>query len=64
MIQKTGNGVPVINVVVPTRFTHSHNSIINRADFDRTVDLLVAVIESLDTSAVAGLHDFSAGAGK
>jgi putative aminopeptidase FrvX len=63
-IQKTGNGVPVINIVVPTRFTHSHNSIINRADFDRTVDLLVAVIESLDTSAVAKLHDFSAGAEK
>jgi putative aminopeptidase FrvX len=59
VMQKTGDGVPVINVVVPTRYTHSHNGIINRSDFDRTVDLVTAVVQSLDSATVAKLRDFA-----
>jgi len=59
VIQKSGEGVPIINIVVPTRFTHSHNGIINRADFDRTVDLITAVVQSLDAATVAKLRDFT-----
>jgi putative aminopeptidase FrvX len=59
VMQKTGDGVPVINVVVPTRYTHSHNGIINRGDFDRTVDLVTAVVQSLDSATVAKLRDFT-----
>jgi putative aminopeptidase FrvX len=59
VIQKSGEGVPIINIVVPTRFTHSHNGIINRADFDRTVDLVTAVVQSLDSATVAKLRDFT-----
>ena len=57
-IQKTNGGVPVINMVVPTRYTHAHNGIINRADFDRTVDLLVAMLMKLDAPTVARLRSF------
>jgi len=58
-IQKSNGGVPTITIVVPTRYTHGHNGIISRADYDRTVDLVVALIQRLDAAAVARLRDFS-----
>jgi putative aminopeptidase FrvX len=51
-------GVPVTTILVPARATHAHNGIIDRADFDRTVDLVVAVIQSLDAATVARLKSF------
>src|SRR5262249_62309254 len=51
-------GVPVTTVLVPARSTHTHNSIIDRADFDRTVDLMLALIQSLDAATVAKLKSF------
>jgi len=58
-IQASNGGVPVLNLVVPTRYTHAHNGIINRADFDRTVDLLTAIVEKLDAATVARIRDFT-----
>lgn len=60
-IQKSNGGVPVVNLVVPTRYTHGHNGIINRADFDRTVELLTAIVEKLDAATVARLRSFAPG---
>src|SRR5215468_2815732 len=51
-------GVPVTTVLVPARSTHAHNGIIDRADFDRTVDLMVALIQSLDAATVAKIKSF------
>jgi len=59
VIQKSNGGVPIVNLVVPTRYTHSHNGIINRADFDRTVELLDAMVAKLDGATVARLRDFA-----
>ncbi|WP_174285042.1 M42 family metallopeptidase [Sphingomonas bacterium] len=58
-IQATAGGVPTINLVVPARYTHAHNGIIDRADFDRTVDLVVALIERLDVGTVARIRSFA-----
>ena len=58
-IQKTLGGVPTVNLVVPVRYTHSHNGIMNRRDFDQMVELLVAMLQKLDTAAVAKIRDFS-----
>jgi putative aminopeptidase FrvX len=58
-IQRSNGGVPTITLTVPTRYTHAHNGIISRADFDRTVDLVVALIRRLDAAAVSSLRDFS-----
>jgi endoglucanase len=52
-------GVPVTTILVPARSTHAHNGIIDRADFNRTVDLVVAVIESLDDATVSRLKSFA-----
>jgi putative aminopeptidase FrvX len=57
-IKLNQTGVPVTTVLVPARATHAHNGIIDRADFDRTVDLMVALIESLDAATVAKLKSF------
>jgi putative aminopeptidase FrvX len=57
-IKLNQTGVPVTTVLVPARATHAHNGIIDRSDFDRTVDLMVALIESLDAATVAKLKSF------
>lgn len=48
-------GVPAVVLGVPARHIHSHSSIIHRDDYDRALQLLVAVVERLDAETVAGL---------
>jgi putative aminopeptidase FrvX len=48
----------VTTLLVPTRSTHSHNGIIDRADFDRMVDLLVTLLQRLDAATVAKIKSF------
>lgn len=58
-IQTVNGGAPTVNLVVPARYTHVHNGIINRRDFDRMVDLVVALVQRLDTATVSRIRDFS-----
>ena len=58
-IQESGTGAPSLNIVVPVRYTHSHNGIVNRKDFDRTVDLMVDLLQHLDAKTVATIRDFT-----
>jgi len=58
-IQKSNGGVPTVNLVVPARYTHAHNGVINRRDFDQMVELMVALLQKLDANAVARIRDFS-----
>jgi putative aminopeptidase FrvX len=48
-------GVPTICLGVAARYIHSAASVIARDDFDRTVDLLVALVRRLDRATVEGL---------
>jgi len=57
-LQKSNGGLPTVNLVVPIRYTHSHNGIMNRRDFDQMVDLLVATLQKLDAATVAKVRDF------
>ena len=61
-MQESGTGAPTLNVVVPVRYTHAHNGIVNRGDFDRTVDLMVDLLQRLDQSTVDRIRDFAPGA--
>ncbi|MBI5709878.1 MAG: M42 family metallopeptidase [Candidatus Eisenbacteria bacterium] len=54
-IHMTGEGVPSISLGVPSRYIHSHVSIIHRRDFDATVKLLVALVKRLDRRTVERL---------
>jgi putative aminopeptidase FrvX len=58
-IKLNNTGVPVTTILVPARSTHAHNGIIDRADFDRTVDLVVALIHSLDAATIARIKSFN-----
>jgi putative aminopeptidase FrvX len=58
-LQKALGGVPTANLVVPVRYTHSHNGIVNRRDFDQMVDLVVALLQRLDAATVKHLRDFT-----
>jgi endoglucanase len=58
-IQKSTSGVPTVNLVVPVRYTHAHDGIMNRGDFDGMVNLIVAMLQKLDGPAVARIRDFT-----
>ena len=58
-MQESGIGAPTLNIVTPVRYTHAHNGVVNRGDFDRTVDLLVHVLEQLDQGTVDKIRDFT-----
>ena len=58
-IQRSGTGAPTVNIGVPVRYMHAHVGVMDRADFDRTVDLVVALIERLDAATVERLRDFT-----
>jgi endoglucanase len=58
-IQKSNGGVPTVNLVVPVRYTHAHNGILNRRDFDQMVELVVAMLKKLDAAEVRRIRDFA-----
>jgi putative aminopeptidase FrvX len=58
-LQRSTGGVPTINMVVPIRYTHAHNGVMNRRDFDQMVELLVSVLQKLDAAAVSKIRDFT-----
>jgi putative aminopeptidase FrvX len=51
-------GVPSLAIGWPTRYIHAHTGVVAASDYDETVKLLTAVIESLDEKVSAGLHAF------
>ncbi len=58
-IQRSNGGVPTVNLVVPIRYTHAHNGVMNRRDFDQMVELLVALLQKLDAPTVERVRDFA-----
>jgi endoglucanase len=48
-----------VNIGVPVRYMHVHNGVMDRADFDATVTLLVNIIKRLDAAKVAEIRDFA-----
>jgi len=58
MIQKSGQGIPAVNIGVPTRYGHSQSGVIDRGDYDHTVKLVVEMIKRLSASEVASIREF------
>jgi len=50
-------GVPSIVIGTPVRYIHSHNSILNRVDYDNTVKLITEVIKRLDSKTVKAIAE-------
>ncbi len=57
-VQVHGEGVPVLYLGPPARYIHSHESVIDEADFDHTVTLLVETTLRLDRDTVDRLTAF------
>lgn len=57
-LQAYGAGVPAANIAVATRYLHSHNSVIERTDLDRAIDLLMKALVQLDARKVAEISAF------
>jgi len=55
-IHMTGEGVPSLSLGIASRYIHSHNSIIDRRDFEATVKLLVALVKRLDRKTVESFY--------
>jgi endoglucanase len=58
-IQRFDSGRPSVNMTVPTRYLHAHTGVIQRADFDRAVDLLIQVLTRLDPAKVTEISSFA-----
>jgi endoglucanase len=58
-IQKSNGGVPTICLVEPVRYTHAHNGVMNRHDFDQAVELVVTLLQRLDANTVQSIRDFA-----
>lgn len=48
-IHKVGSGVVNLTVSIPSRYMHSHHTIIHQDDYDATVTLLTEFVKKLDT---------------
>lgn len=48
-----GRGVPTLVICLPTRYIHSHNSVMHLDDYMNTVKLLTEIIKGLDEQTVA-----------
>jgi len=57
-MQQAYAGAPVINITVPTRYLHSHNSVISRDDYLGAIRLVAEVVHRLDEERVAQLRHF------
>ena len=50
--QLSGNGVPCIVLATPSRYIHSHNSMMNIRDYIAMVELSIALVQTLDQEQV------------
>ena len=57
-MQKTNSGCPVINITVPTRYLHSHNSVIDLNDVVDAIELTTALIKKMDQKTVSSIQTF------
>jgi putative aminopeptidase FrvX len=55
--QISGTGVPAMAICVPSRYIHSHSSLIDLRDYEAALRLLVAVVQRLDEKTVAQIRD-------
>ncbi len=54
-IHMSNIGIPSIAIGVPTRHIHSHVGVIDTADIDWTLRLIIELVKALDSKAVAAL---------
>ncbi|MHC4550645.1 MAG: M42 family metallopeptidase [Planctomycetota bacterium] len=54
--QISGHGIPSLAICVPSRYIHSHSSVLDRRDYASALQLLVAAVRRLDAEMVARIR--------
>jgi putative aminopeptidase FrvX len=57
-LQRAGTGTPSINIGVPTRYGHSESGVIDRADYDAALKLVVKMVQRLSAAEVQAIARF------
>lgn len=57
-LQRAGTGVPAVNIGIPTRYGHSQSGVIDRADYDNAVRLVVELVRRLTAEEVRAIRQF------
>jgi len=57
-LQKSGQGVPAINLGLPTRYAHSQLGVMDRSDYDQLLKLVVQLIQKLSAAEVRSIREF------
>jgi len=52
MYQKSREGIPAINLGIPTRYLHSHNSVIDLQDYTKGVELVNHILNDLNPDKI------------
>ncbi|SPF50199.1 putative aminopeptidase YsdC [Syntrophobacter sp. SbD1] len=53
------SGVPTVVLAVPSRYVHTHNTILDITDYSNTLKLILKLIETLDREAAERIGSFS-----
>jgi putative aminopeptidase FrvX len=57
-LQKSGQGIPSINLGLPTRYAHSQLGVMDRSDYDQLLELVVLMIQKLSAGEVRSIREF------
>ncbi len=58
VLQRSGTGIPAINLGITTRYAHSQLGVIELGDYERMVDLLHALVMGLTADRAAAIRAF------
>ena len=57
MYQKSREGIPAINLGIPTRYLHSHNSVIDLQDYSKGVELVNHILNDLNPNKINNIKN-------
>jgi len=57
-IHMSGAGVPTVVLAVPSRYVHTHNTIIDLSDYLSTLQLVLKLVETIDAATAQSFTDF------
>ena len=58
VLQRSAQGIPALNIGIPTRYAHSQSGVIDRSDYDNTVKLVAQMLQKLSAAEVKGIREF------
>jgi putative aminopeptidase FrvX len=57
-LQKAAQGIPAINIGLPTRYAHGQLGVMDRSDYDNMLKLVVQILQKLSAAEVRAIREF------